>query len=486
MKNTNPHRLTPNARGLSKPGLIWPAYEIDAVTTGIVHIGPGAFFRGHMAVYADDLLARDPSWGICAVSLKSAGVSEALVPQDNLYVLAELDRVISYRVIGAVRETLVAARNPDLVFDCLGDPKTRVVSLTITEKGYCLDAAGRLDRAHPDILHDLANPKVPASAIGWLVFGLQQRFAKGIAPFAVLSCDNLNNNGGKLRQALIDFAAVLDPALSAWIDQNLIVPRTMVDSITPATDDALRARIVEECGLYDAWPIQRETFRQFVVEDIFAGDVPDLASVGAELTRDVSVYESAKLRLLNGAHSTLAYLGLLAGFETVFEAMSNPELSGLVEALMVEDIAPTLASSDMNVSAYIADVLARFLNPAIKHLLSQIAWDGSKKLPIRLLDTVKDAIGAGRSTARLALPVAAWIRFIVTRARDQIAIIDPMADRLTAIAAKAVGKGAQDVPLFFNETGIFPDAITHDAAFKGQVIAAYDNLVIRFDRKTSG
>jgi fructuronate reductase len=486
MKNSNADRLTPNAHGLSKPGLIWPAYQVDAVTIGIAHIGPGAFFRGHLAVYVDDLLARDPRWGICAVSLKSAGVTEALSPQDNLYVLAELDRVISYRVIGAVRETLVAASTPELVVARLGDPKVGVVSLTITEKGYCLDGAGRLDMKHPDIQHDLADPKVPVSAIGWLVLGLRERFAQGVQPFAVLSCDNLNNNGGKLRQALVDFARVLDPVLSEWIEQNIIVPRTMVDSITPATDDALRARIVEECGLYDAWPIQRETFRQFVIEDIFGRCGPDLASVGAELTRDVTVYESAKLRLLNGAHSTLAYLGLLAGFETVFEAMSNPELSGLVEAMMVDDIAPTLTNTDMNVGGYVDDVLARFRNPAIKHLLSQIAWDGSKKLPIRLLDTVRDVITADRSTARLALPVAAWIRFIVTRTRDQIAIVDPLADRLRAIAAQATGQGAHDVPIFLNETGIFPDAIIRDAAFTGQVIAAYDDLVTRFDLKTNG
>jgi fructuronate reductase len=401
-------------------------------------------------------------------------------------VLAELDRIISYRVIGAMRETLIAARTPETVIARLSDPKTRVVSLTITEKGYCLDAAGRLDKANPDIQHDLAHPNVPVSAIGWLVLGLRQRYAQGHAPFAVLSCDNLNNNGGKLRQALIDFAQVLDPALSAWIDQNIIVPRTMVDSITPATDDALRARIVETCGLFDAWPIQRETFRQFVIEDIFKGSLPDLASVGAELTADVSVYESAKLRLLNGAHSTLAYMGLLAGFETVYDAMSNAELAGLVETMMVEDIAPTLTQTGMNVGAYIADVLARFRNPAIKHLLSQIAWDGSKKLPIRLLDTINDTIRSGRSTARLALPIAAWIGFIVTRTRDQIAIVDPLADALAALAAKATGQGAHDVPMFFTETGIFPDAIIRDDVFARQVIAAYDDLIIRFGLKTSG
>ncbi len=474
MTNKQVPRLNLSMRSKAASEMLWPGYDPGAVTIGVAHIGPGAFFRAHLAAYIDDLLSGDSGWGISAISLKTAGLRDALADQDGLYVLAELDRKISYRVIGAIREILVASHGPQQVSDRLADPQLHLVSLTITEKGYCLDNTGRLDQDHADIVADLRPDAVPVSAIGWLVHGLRRRFDAGIAPFTVLSCDNLNNNGGKLRQALVDFASVGDRQFSQWIGDTVLVPSTMVDSITPATDDALRMRIAGACGVTDAWPIQRESFRQFVIEDRGDLRLSELSSVGVQLTGNVQGYEAAKLRLLNGAHSTLAYVGANKNIETVHDAMADKGLADLIETMMRQDIAPTLRPVDgLDLDRYIDDVLARFRNPAIRHLLSQIAWDGSKKLPIRLLDTIRDLIAGGRPTARLAIPIAAWMHFVRNRMRAGQPLVDPMADRLGEIVKSLTGQAEVDAPQFLGLAEIFDPAIAANPVFRKQVIDAY-------------
>jgi fructuronate reductase len=253
-----------------------------------------------------------------------------------------------------------------------------------------------------------------------VVEGLRRRHQVGLPPYAVVACDNLADNGWRLKAAVVAFAEAIDPALAAWIEAEGRFPRTMVDSITPATDDALRARVETATGLTDAWPIQREAFTQWVVEDVLGDGAPDLASVGVTLTDDVRGFERAKLRLLNGVHSTIAYVGLLKGHETVFEAISDPALARIAEDLMVQDIIPTLtAPRGLDLAAYAQAILGRFRNPEIRHLLSQIAWDGSQKLPFRILGTVADALEAGRSVDRLALPLAAWMHFVRRRAASR-------------------------------------------------------------------
>jgi fructuronate reductase len=223
------------------PGVALPSYDRDKVQVGVVHFGPGAFHRAHQAFYFDQLLASDPRWGICAVSLKSPGVRDALEPQDGLYTLAQLDAETTFRIVGSIVEVLVAPEDPPSVFARLAAPTTRIVTLTVTEKGYTLSAEGGLDEKHPDIVHDLANPREPKSAVGYIVEGLRRRFAAGLAPYAVVACDNLADNGWRLKAAVVAFAAKVDADLAAWIEANGSFPRTMVDSITPATDDALRA-----------------------------------------------------------------------------------------------------------------------------------------------------------------------------------------------------------------------------------------------------
>jgi fructuronate reductase len=416
-----------------------PSYDRSAVTPGVVHFGPGAFHRAHQAAAFDTLLAQDLRWGITGVSLNSRGVADALNPQDGLYTLALLDQQVEYRVIGAIGRVLTKD-DPAAILTVLAHAETRIVSSTVTEKGYCLGVDGALDFAHPAIRADLAAARSseawePASFTGWLVRGLRERRLQGSPGVTVLSCDNLTDNGRKLEAATIALAEAIDPETAHWIADRVTFPNAMVDSITPATDDAVRAQIAVATGLEDAWPIQRERFTQWVIEDRFAGERPALDVASVTFASDVRPFETAKLRLLNGAHSSLAYIGLGRGLETVAEAMADSELASFVERLMREDIAPSVAPPPgLDLAGYISDVLARFSNPAIRHLLSQIAWDGSQKLPYRLLDTISDALAAGRPIDRLVLPVAAWLRFLDQAARSGRPITDPLAETLIARA----------------------------------------------------
>lgn len=409
-----------------------PAYDRAGVTPGVVHFGPGAFHRAHQAAAFDTLLASDPRWGLTGISLNSTSVAEALNPQDGLYTLALLEAETEYRVIGSIQRILTGTQR-DEILAALAAPTTRIASTTVTEKGYCLGADGALDFAHPAIAADLDSPQTPKSVIGWLALGLAQRRRNGLPGITILSCDNLTDNGRKLGAAVRAFAEATDPDTAKWIEQEVRFPNAMVDSITPATDDALRARVAAETGLEDAWPIQRERFTQWVIEDDFAGERPELERAGVTFTRDVHGFEAAKLRLLNGPHSTLAYVGLGLGHASVAQAMADPRLASFAERLMREDIAPSLTPpAGLDLDRYIGDILARFANPAIEHKLSQIAWDGSQKLPYRILDTTRDALAAGRPIDRLAVPVAAWLRFIERAATSGSAITDPLADRLLA------------------------------------------------------
>lgn len=470
-------RLRANSSAAAFPQVIQPTYDRDRVTIGVVHIGPGAFHRAHQAYYFDQLLERDPSWGICAVSLKSPGVRDALEPQDGLYTLAQLDEDTTFRIIGSIIEVLVAPEDPPAVFARLASPMTRMVTLTVTEKGYCLLGDGQLDERHPDIVHDLANPHEPKSSIGYIVEGLRRRFLAGLPPFAVVACDNLADNGWRLKAAVIAFASKFDAALAAWINDEGKFPRTMVDSITPATDDALRSRVDVATGLEDAWPIQREAFTQWVIEDILGSNAPDLASVGVILTDDVRGFERAKLRLLNGVHSTLAYVGILRGYDTVFAAMSDPAIARLARDLMIRDIVPTLtAPKGLDLLEYSEAILQRFQNPEIRHLLAQIAWDGSQKLPFRILGTLAEALEAGRPIDRLVTPLAAWLRFICLRTSAGEKIIDPLADKLAAIAMTCTGDAHADVAAFMALDAVFPPTLSANPIFVEAMEKAYRDV----------
>jgi fructuronate reductase len=473
----SPPRLTEASLHSARSGTILPTYDRAATRFGIVHIGPGAFHRAHQAFYVDTLLHSDKRWAISALSLKSTTLRDALAPQQGLYTLVELGAAPRARIIGAIRELLVGPADSAAAFARLAARDTQIVSLTVTEKGYCLDARNDLDLANADIAHDLKNPAQPRSTIGWIVEGLRRRRAAGVGPFAVLSCDNLPDNGAVLKRALTTFARQSDEDLASFIEAEVVCPRTMVDSITPATDDPLRERTRKLTGLDDAWPIQREPFTQWVVEDVPVMRDADWSSVGVTLAKDVGVYDRAKLRLVNGPHSTLTYLGLLRGHESVADAMRDEQLAQFVERLMIEDLAPSLGGPPgFDVEHYISAVLARFRNPGIRHLLSQIAWDGSKKLPVRIVVTIAEALRAGRPIHRLVMPIAAWMRFVARQATDSVAIVDPEASRLATIGAACTGDARADVARFAVCESVLPPALMADENFRRTLERAYDRL----------
>ena len=459
------------------PDVLRPGYDRAGTRIGTVHFGPGAFHRAHQAFYFDRLLEHDSGRAVCAVSLRTSSVRDALKPQDGLYALLELDATPSLRVVGAIRELLAAAQDPAAVSARLSAPETSIVTMTVTEKGYCLDGAGGLDFDHPDIRHDLSRPESPRSLIGWLVHGLALRRGLGRLPYLTICCDNLSDNGSKLRNAVLDFAGRRDRALAGWIEAHAHFPRTMVDSITPATDAALRERVGRCLGMRDAWPVQRERFVQWILEETDFPEQPDWASVGVTLSRDVSTYERAKLRLLNGAHSTLAYVGLLAGLETVADAMAVPALRTFIERLMASDIEPTLsAPRSEELSAYRRSVLTRFENPAMRHQLAQIAWDGSQKLPIRILGTMDYALRERRPLGRLAVPIAAWMHFIRAQAAAGAPIVDPLRERLTACGQAATGDPRHDLALFLALPAVFPADLAQSTPFVRAVGKAYERI----------
>jgi fructuronate reductase len=462
---------------LPKRGIKTPHYDRTSISTGVAHFGPGAFHRVHQAHYFDLALERDPRWGICEIALNSSSVRDALAEQDGLYTLAVLDEQPEMRIIGAAREFLVAKESSDAVIERLADPAIGIVTATITEKGYCLNAQGELDTSHPDVAYDLMHPTTPRTFVGYVAAILRRRRERNVLAPAVVSCDNLTENGTRLRRAVIDFAERVDRESARWIADRVSFPRTMVDSITPATDDGVRTRVDEALGVHDAWPVQRESFCQWVIEDSIAGHGPDWRSLGVTVTSDVRAYEQAKLRLLNGAHSSLAYLGRLAGFETVSEAMSNAAFARFIEQLMSVDIASHVAApADLDVRGYIRDLLRRFRNRALVHRLEQIAWDGSQKLPFRLLGTVADRLAAGESVARLAFPIAAWFHFVRRKAAAGATLTDPLADVLLATARACTGDAAADTERFLALERVFPSHIARNEEFRRALRSAYDAL----------
>ncbi|HEY7638993.1 MAG TPA: mannitol dehydrogenase family protein [Steroidobacteraceae bacterium] len=465
-------------RALATRGVQVPGYDRERIGIGVLHFGPGAFHRVHQSCYFDDALAADPRWGIAAVSLHSSGVRDALAPQDHLYTLAVLDETTILRVVGAIKEVLVAPESPSAITQRLADPAVNIVTMTVTEKGYCLTSSGSLDFSHPELTHDLAQPNAPRSLIGHLCAGLARRRALGIAAPNIVSCDNLTDNGPRLRRAVVELAQRHDFDLARWIEDEVPFPRTMVDSITPATDAALRDMVADRLGVIDRWPVQREAFSQWVIEDCMQGAQPDWAALGVTITGNVAGFERAKLRLLNGAHSSLAYLGLAAGHETVAQAMRDPEIASLVRRLMIEDIAPAVvAPRGLDVADYIESILRRFRNPALRYQLLQIAGDSSQKLPFRLLGTVLDAVEARRPLERLCLPIAAWFHFARRKAQLGERVLDPLAEQLFAIGIACSGDAAHDVRAFLSLERVFPATLVRHSGFVQALTDAYAQLL---------
>ncbi len=442
-------RLHPARLQALAPDVARPAYDRGALRAGIVHLGLGAFARGHLAAVNEAAIhaSGDPRWGICGVSLRQADTRDALAPQDGLYTLALRNADAEGRpqarlaVIGCLLETLVAPEDPQAVLARIASPYTRIVSLTVTEKGYCHDpASGALNLAHPDIVHDLGQPLAPRSTIGFLVWGLQRRRAAGLGPVTLLSLDNLPSNGHLLRGLVLAFAAQVDARLAEWIGQACTFPCSMVDRIVPRTTDEDRAAVAQALGMTDAWPVQAEPFLEWVVEDHFAADRPDWAAGGARFAAEAAPFETLKLRMVNGAHSALAYLSVMAGWATVDQAVAQPALRRYLADLMRTEIAPTLpALPGLDLAAYQERLLQRYANPALRHQTRQIAMDGSQKMPQRLLGTVRARLAADRPITGLALALAGWLHFLrgVDQAGRRYPIEDPLAETLAQRLTRA-------------------------------------------------
>ncbi|GAA6182742.1 mannitol dehydrogenase family protein [Shimia sp. NS0008-38b] len=407
--------------------------------TGIVHLGLGAFFRAFGCVYvADAMKESGGDWGIVGVSLRSPNTRDALRPQNWTYTAVTLaeDSAVP-RKIDVLNDVLVATEDPKAVLDAMVDPAVKIVSLTVTEKGYCHNpATGMLNPDHPDVQHDLTHD-VPVSAIGFLMRALQIRRAAGTAPFTVLSCDNLPENGRVVRGVVLEMARQIDPGLADWIAAEGRFPCTMVDRITPATTQDDISHVAALTGTADAAPVMHEPFSQWAIEDDFVGgERPDFAAAGAELLADVTAHEHMKLRMLNGTHSALAYTGYLAGYETIDQTIADPVFTAYARALWKEIIPAVIPPVGVSLETYAGELLARYANPAIRHSTWQIAMDGSQKLPQRLLGTLRENLADGRASPCLCLAVAAWMRYVsgTDESGELIDVRDPLAMQLRGIA----------------------------------------------------
>ena len=406
-------RLSSQTLGRLPADVIRPGYDRAQVKPGVVHLGIGAFHRAHQAVLFDNALnAGDLRWGIIAASLRSPSVRDQMAPQDGLYTMLVRDGGSEQaRIIGAVQDVIVAPQDCQALIAALASPDTHIVTLTITEKGYKLDpATGALIEDDPQLAADLVSLDAPQTAPGYLVAALAQRKAAGLAPFTAISCDNLPHNGTRLRNAVLALARRHDAMLADWIAGEGAFPETMVDRIVPATAPDDIAALTARLGVEDQAMVKTEPFIQWVIEDSFCGPRPDFGT-GVQITAAVAPWEEAKLRLLNGAHSGIAYLGGLAAIDYVHEVLALPEARIFVEALWDEAETTLSPPAELDVAAYRRELMARFDNPTLRHRTRQIAMDGSQKLPQRLLATIAARLEAGQGIDALSLAVAAWVRW---------------------------------------------------------------------------
>ena len=462
------------------PDVALPAYDRAAVKIGVVHLGIGAFHRAHQAVVFDDALAAgDLRWGVLGASLRSPGVRDQLEPQDGLYALVIRDGAEeTVRAIGAIQGVLVGPEGPAALVEAMASPDVHIVTLTVTEKGYRLDpASGALKLDDPEVAADLADLSRPVTAPGFLTAALRLRRERGLKPFTVISCDNLPHNGKRTRAAVLDMAGRLDPTLRDWIAAEGAFPQTMVDRIVPATTREDVAALEARIGVRVLGMVKAEPFTQWVIEDHFAGERPDFAALGVQLTEAVEPWEDAKLRLLNGAHSTVAYLGALAGHEHVHEAVAQPALAALVERLWDEAQTTLNPPPGLDIAAYRRDLMARFRNAALRHRTRQIAMDGSQKLPQRLLASIAARLEAGLPIDALALGVAGWMRWQdgVTEAGETVPVEDPLAEE-TSARLNVAGDDREKAAALLSMTAIFPTALQDDPRFMDAVTAAYQSL----------
>jgi fructuronate reductase len=462
-----------------------PPVDPRAIGTGIVHLGIGAFHRAHQAAFTEAAMAAtgDTSWGICGVTQRSVDVIEQLAPQDGLYSVLQRGGDTSVGVLAPIRELLFAKTQAEALLTRLAAPATRVVTLTVTEKGYRHDpASGRLRVDDAEVRADVEGGS-PRTVVGQLVRGCQARARADAGPLTVVCCDNLHNTGRTVAQLVSDFCDLLPAAESAstkaWIEASVRFPSTMVDRIVPATTDADRAEAARLLGVDDLGVVVAEPFTQWVIEDDFAAPRPAWDAAGAILTDDVAPYEAMKLRLLNGSHSAMAYLGALAGYDYVADFVAAEDVAAYVRALMDVDVTPTLrVPASFDVVRYKDQLLQRFGNRALRHRTAQIAMDGTQKLPQRLLGVIAERLAAGETPDRALLAVAAWMRYVSAQCDEQggpIEVDDPLADVLKRQLAGNENP-ADVVGRLLGIEQVFPNQLRGDATVRAHLVDDVEKL----------
>ncbi|ASG54806.1 MAG TPA: mannitol dehydrogenase family protein [Salmonella bongori] len=460
-----------------------PSYDRSHLVTRIVHLGFGAFHRAHQGVYTDILAAEHNSdWGYCEVNLIGGEQQIAdLKQQDNLYTVAEMSAdAWTARVVGVVKSALHAQVDGlETLLAAMCEPQVAIVSLTITEKGYCHSpATGQLMLDHPAIAADLQNPHQPKSAPGVVVEALVRRKAAGLPAFTVMSCDNMPENGHVMRNVVLAYAQAVDAELAKWIEQNVTFPSTMVDRIVPAVTPETLDKIEQLTGVRDPAGVACEPFRQWVIEDNFVAGRPAWEKAGAELVADVLPFEEMKLRMLNGSHSFLAYLGYLAGYQHINDCMGDENYRRAARALMLQEQAPTLKVKGVDLARYADQLIERYSNPALRHRTWQIAMDGSQKLPQRMLDSVRWHLANHSDFDLLALGVAGWMRYVggVDEQGKAIDVSDPLLPVIQRAVANSE-EGASRVEALLGITEIFSTDLPQSVLFTQKVKTAYDKLL---------
>ncbi len=444
------------------PDVQQPDYDRTRLRTRMVHIGFGAFHRAHQALCSDKLAREHGSdWGYCEVNLNSGEVITALRAQSLLYTVSEMaDDTLSTRVIGVIREALHGQSDGiDAVIAAMSQPEVAIVSMTVTEKGYCHQpSSGELNLQHPSIQHDLAHPDSPTSLPGIILAAIKRRWQQGLPPFSVMSCDNMPENGHVTRQVIVQLAQQQDAALADYIRSAVTFPSTMVDRIVPAMTEETLTALEQKLGCRDEAGVVCEPFFQWVIEDNFVSGRPAWEKAGAELVKDVVPFEEMKLRMLNGSHSFLAYLGYLGGYQHISDCMADEHYLQAARQLMLAEQAPTLRIQGVDLNAYADSLIARYQNRAIKHRTYQIATDGSQKLPQRWLAGIRWHLKNGSDFDLLALGVAGWMRYVsgIDEQGNEIVINDPFKEEIARRVAQSA-EGEERVAALLSITAIFGD-----------------------------
>jgi mannitol 2-dehydrogenase len=460
-----PQPLNARTLGYWRDRLPVPDYDRDVVTPGVVHIGVGGFHRAHQAMYHDRLLsdgaARD--WGICGVGVLAADrrMKEVLDAQDGLYtlVLKHSDGTYEPRVIGSIVEYLFAPDDPEAVIERMAAESTRIVSLTITEGGYNLsDVTGEFDVTNPDVLADLEPGAVPRTAFGLITEALRRRWKRGLTPFTVMSCDNLEGNGYLSQRVFTAFARLRDPELGDWVEHEARFPNSMVDRITPVTTDADRAEVRERFGIEDQWPVVCEPYTQWVLEDAFTAGRPPYEQVGVQVVGDVQPYELMKLRLLNASHQAMAYFGYLCGYRLVHEAAQDPLFQAFLLGYMDFEATPTLAPvPGVDLEGYKHTLIERFSNPQVRDTIARLCAESSDRIPKWLLPVVRAQLVTGGEIRRSAAVVASWARYAegFDEAGQPIEVVDRLRDTLMRLARRQY----EDPDAFIANREVFGDLV---------------------------